>query len=352
MQKPQLLCFYVHRSSFVARDIEMLAPYYNIQEFDFAVRKKWHLPMMFMKQLLFLIKHKHSAYASFTIIGGYVSFLPSLFDRFFGLRSIIVLGGTDCTRFPAISYGNFSRKILGFFTCLSLRWSSQLVPVYRSLVSSEYTYDPMGAPNQGFQHFCRGVKAQVTEVWNGFASDDWPMYEGSRPEKHFITVIAGLNSFRTSMLKGIDLVVEMAMKFPEATFTIVGTAERPAWIPKELRNIQFYAKTDRKGLVDLLNQHRFYLQLSLSEGFPNALCEAMLCGCIPIGSNVAAIPFIIDDTGYILKRKNVADLVVLLEQAIEDQSKTGLEARKRIESMFTIDQRKEALLHLIGHPVQ
>jgi glycosyltransferase involved in cell wall biosynthesis len=348
MQKPLLLCFYVHRSSFVARDIDMLAPYYRIQEFDFAVRRKWHLPLVVLKQLLFLMKYRSSAIASLTIIGGYVSFLPSLFDRFFGLRSIIILGGTDCTRFPAIGYGNFSRKLLGFFTCLSMRWSSHLAPVFQSLVSSEYTYDAMGAPNQGFRHFCKGVETPVTEIWNGFSSEDWPFNEGPRPKMHFITIIAGLESYRTYMLKGVDLIVEMARHFPDASFTIVGTPHRPVWISEDVKNIHFHPKTDRYGLIALLHEHRFYLQLSLSEGFPNALCEAMLCGCIPIGSNVASIPFIIGDTGYVLQQKNVPHLVELTTQAIRDQSKEERNARERIKSVFTLDQRKEQLLALIN----
>ena len=63
-------------------------------------------------------------------------------------------------------------------------------------------------------------------------------------------------------------------------------------------------KITQRELINYFSMSRFYLQLSFSEGFGNALCEAMLCECVPIGSNVGAIPFIINDTGFILKKKD------------------------------------------------
>jgi glycosyltransferase involved in cell wall biosynthesis len=67
-------------------------------------------------------------------------------------------------------------------------------------------------------------------------------------------------------------------------------------------------KIEYHKLVELYNRHEFYLQLSVAEGFPNTLCEAMLCGCIPIGSNVFSIPKIIGDTGFVLKHRNMDEL--------------------------------------------
>jgi len=347
IEKPQLLCFYVHRSSFVASDIERLSPYYRIREFDFAVRKKAYLPFKFVQQALFLWRHRRRSIASLTIIGGYVSFLPALFDRFFGLRSVIVLGGTDANCLPSIGYGNYTRPLMGAFTCWSLRWSSYLAPVYRTLEHTEYTYDPSGAPYQGFRHFCKKVETPVVEIWNGYSPEEWPMRVADPPKAHFITIIAGLDSYRKYMLKGVDMIVEAARRFPEATFTIVGTPRAPHWIPGDLPNLVFHPQTDRKGLQKLLHQHRFYLQLSLSEGFPNALCEAMLCGCVPIGSAVAAIPFIIGDTGYVLPHKKVEDLHRLLETAMADTTLTGEEARARVASNFPLELRRDRLRALI-----
>ena len=91
----------------------------------------------------------------------------------------------------------------------------------------------------------------------------------------------------------------------------------------------------------------FYLQLSLSEGFPNALCEAMLCGCIPIVSDVSSMPGIVADKGLVVKHRRVDDVVAVLEQALligatgRDQRST--EARVRIVDHFTSVKRLEAI---------
>jgi glycosyltransferase involved in cell wall biosynthesis len=57
---------------------------------------------------------------------------------------------------------------------------------------------------------------------------------------------------------------------------------------------------------------------SRTESFPNALLEAMACGCAPIGSNVGGIPELIDHgrTGLLFEPGSPEDLAVQLEQLI------------------------------------
>jgi len=87
----------------------------------------------------------------------------------------------------------------------------------------------------------------------------------------------------------------------------------------------------------------------LAEGFPNALCEAMLCECIPIGSSVFSIPEIIGDTGYVLQERSPAGLVKLLQQIIDHpvDPTAGLKARQRIMDNYPLEKRKIALQGLI-----
>jgi glycosyltransferase involved in cell wall biosynthesis len=87
--------------------------------------------------------------------------------------------------------------------------------------------------------------------------------------------------------------------------------------------------------------------LSISEGFPNAICEAMLCGCIPLGSNVAAIPKIIGNEGYILKKRSVEDLEKLIQQAESFQS-GEFKPREQIITHFPIEKRQKEFLSFVG----
>jgi glycosyltransferase involved in cell wall biosynthesis len=82
----------------------------------------------------------------------------------------------------------------------------------------------------------------------------------------------------------------------------------------------------------------------MAEGFPNALCEAMLCGCIPVGSNVFSIPEIISDTGYILKHRNTSELKQLLISVVNStEQKSPQACRKRIAENFPLESRKQKL---------
>jgi len=80
------------------------------------------------------------------------------------------------------------------------------------------------------------------------------------------------------------------------------------------------------------------------EGFPSAPCEAMLCGCVPIVSNVAALPEIAGKTGYVLSRKDLDELEELIYSALRaDTNKAGELARARIMAMWPKDNRQHFL---------
>ena len=117
-------------------------------------------------------------------------------------------------------------------------------------------------------------------------------------------------------------------------------------------NLRLVRSVPYEALPAYYASHEFYMQLSMWEGFPSAPCEAMLCGCVPIVSAVAALPDIVGDTGFILERKDPDALEALIRKALNaNRVELGQNARLRIMTNWPKDKRKE-LLDLISRLIR
>jgi glycosyltransferase involved in cell wall biosynthesis len=74
----------------------------------------------------------------------------------------------------------------------------------------------------------------------------------------------------------------------------------------------------RSDVAPWLRRMDIFVTSSRSESFPNALLEAMACGCAPIGSNVGGIPELIEHgrTGLLFESGSVDGLSAQLEQLV------------------------------------
>jgi glycosyltransferase involved in cell wall biosynthesis len=79
-----------------------------------------------------------------------------------------------------------------------------------------------------------------------------------------------------------------------------------------------------------------YVMSSETESFPNALLEAMACGCAPVGSQVGGIPELITDadSGLLFESKNVESLSDALSKLILDPA-----LRKRLAAQAAVFAR-------------
>ncbi|MDH4473573.1 MAG: glycosyltransferase [Fluviicola sp.] len=342
--KKNILYFHTGLSSFVEKDIQILEEHYAVTIYCFNVRDKWKTPFELIRQFFFLLKSRKS-----TIIvsqfGGFHTVLPSFFTWIGSRRSVIVLGGTDCVSFPSINYGNFNRLFLGMATSFSLKRASLLLPVHDSLVKYDYTYQPNDYPQQGYLAHRPRIKTPFEVVYNGYDSSTWTIGQQEREPLSFVTIGAGLGSRFGISLKGIDLIVDIAKLKPECAFYIVGgIGLQLDDLPK---NLYLLDKIPNNELNSFLQTKQFYLQLSMSEGFPNALCEAMLSGCIPIVSNVGAMPFIVGNDGYVLNHKSVVELSGILNRISQlrsgDLEQSSQNVHKTISDRFTLQKRNETL---------
>jgi len=344
---PVLLYFYPSKASFVRKDLAIFQQAGQVIEHECPPFPKWQTPWMLLKQKLFLLRHIQSAQVLIVQFGGYHSFLPALFGKLFGKPCLIILGGYDCYAFPNINYGVFQKRVLRWFVSWSYKLASHLSPVHESMINSPYTYDPESGERQGYAHFIKGIKTPVSTVYNGYEPEVFYNQHLPRKPLSFLTVAVdtgGSNFYR----KGIDIILKAALMCPDGQFTIVGNSRGDQ--SKLPTNVTLLPPVDYSQLLAIYNEHVFYLQLSMAEGFPNALCEAMLCGCVPIGSAVFAIPAIIADSGFVLKKRDPKLLTDLLNEAVHaDVVPLQTKARQRIVDHFTLDKRAAGLLHLIQH---
>ncbi len=100
-----------------------------------------------------------------------------------------------------------------------------------------------------------------------------------------------------------------------------------------------------------------YLQPSLWEGMPNALLEAMACGCVCIGSDAGGIPEVMEHgkTGFIIERSHLHKLGEAILECLELDTSIGQvikqAGRERILADFSPAQEQASLQAVISRLV-
>jgi glycosyltransferase involved in cell wall biosynthesis len=341
MAKARVIYIAPSASSFIQSDIEELRAFYSVQVEIDAWHKKWALPLLWLEQM-FLLPFKLIGCKALVIsFGGYWSVIPVLWAKIIGVRSFIILNGTDTASIPEIGYGSLRKKSIKTACELSYRNAHMLLPVSDSLIHSVNTYfNPDKPMKQGIKFHFSGLNTPTEVVYNGLNENFWKSEGEERKPLQFVTVFSNGNE----KLKGADLIIDAARKLPDCDFLFVG-ASQPAGmnVPD---NVKYVGRMSPDELRKTYNQSAFYLQLSVFEGFGCALCEAMLCGCIPVVSSVNMLPEIIGESENVLTYRNADELVMLLQKVISATFKPEY-FRNRVVKNYSLDRRINRLKELI-----
>tara|TARA_B110000879_G_scaffold41968_1_gene59219 strand:+ start:1278 stop:2315 length:1038 start_codon:yes stop_codon:yes gene_type:complete len=343
MSKKNLIFIYPKLYTFIQTEIKLLSDEFNLISINQNWERKILLPFNLIRQVIFLVINIRKVDTILISFGGYWSFFPALFSNLLGKKVAIVMHGTDCVSFPEIEYGNLRNPILSFVTKKSLQWASIILPVSESLVYTENNYYSSKTLKFGYNYHLSNIKTPYKVIHNGLNILDWVRdNEIIRNKTSFVTVL-GEGKIK---IKGVDLIIEVASRFPNSIFYLAGIENVKGYnIPK---NIICKGRLTPEELKVLFNQSQFYLQLSNTEGFGVALCEAMLCECIPLVSDVNFLPTIVGDSGFVLKKRNSDMLVDLINMALNsDIIHLEQKARKRIKDNFPVNKRKKMLLSVL-----
>ena len=348
-QPKKIYYTYINSSSFVRVDKRIFEEHFKlVKSFEFNQKKKSTFYNM-IRSVLDAIINVPKVDIVYSFFVGYHTLFPFFFAKLLGKKVVCALGGTECHFFPEIDYGNYRKALYAFFTRRSLELADLILPVDESLISHKVTYIDAIYPNQGLIPFNKKLKGEIVALNCGFeySLPESAINSANRIPNSFITAslnLCGFDYYR----KGIDLIIQIAPDLPEARFTLIGdNYDYSTPLPA---NVKITGKLSQKELYEAFLSNEFYLQLSIAEGFPNALAESMLYGCIPIGSDAFGIPGIIADNGYVLKRKDKNQAIDLLKKAMMSTQKKeqAIKAHLSIKNRFTYQKRSNQLESLLN----
>jgi glycosyltransferase involved in cell wall biosynthesis len=346
----KILFCHAGMATFVKTDFDLLSEQYDVIPYQYNLKRN-----KMMKVLNIFSSFYISLYWVWRVdvvyvwFGGYHGFFPVLFAKIFRKKSIVIVGGYDASYVPSIEYGVFYTK--GFLLwCIKriYNWCTWICPVDGSLVkSTNYYADPTGVGYKtGILNHVDIDEEKIKVIPTGFDEKKFNVIERGKTN---ILTVAKIQNLNDVILKGIDVVFAISKLFPEYIFTVVGIDQ--SYFDKLKNsmpdNVVLKQYVTQNELVEIFNTHKVFLQLSMTEGLPNTLCEAMLCECIPIGSAVGGVAKAIGNSGFVMTEKNINLLCTNIEVALKMDATRGKLARERIITLFPLSARIKSIRDII-----
>jgi glycosyltransferase involved in cell wall biosynthesis len=310
-------------STFIQEDIRLLQKHYDVTPLTTIG------PVAFFSILTRIRSHD----ITFTWFASVYAFIVVFLGRLFGKNGIIVAGGADAAKLPEIPYGIWVSP-----------WKTPLVRYAVRHAWRVLTVDPsLKTALAGLAGYDGN---NIATVPTGFDPEKWR--PGGAKER-FVLTVAGCEFRWRVQVKGIDVLLEVARSCPDLHFVVVGIHEQ---VMQEMRtaippNVELIPFIAQNALLDYYQRAAVYCQPSITEGLPNSLCEAMLCECVPVGSNVGGIPTAIAGIGHVVPYGDVPAFARAIRLALDAPAGTGIRAREHIARTFTVDRREAALRQIV-----
>jgi glycosyltransferase involved in cell wall biosynthesis len=189
-----------------------------------------------------------------------------------------------------------------------------------------------------------------------------PRSLGIHPRSRMVLTVGNLRP-----VKGVDILIEAAgllkARFPELVFAAAGAPSDTAYAAQLERRIEelglgnvFRLIGSRSDVASLLPLAEVYCQLSRSEGFSNALLEAMAAQVPCIATRVGGNPVLIQDerNGLLVPPENpqaAADAIAGFLNDAPRSRRFAVTARQDVEERFTEEAMISRLVELYGRLV-
>lgn len=317
-------------STFVHSDLELLRRNFDVRVVNSEVIAK--NPLVTLRTLFAFLTGALWADVTFSWFGNLHAFLAVALSRILGKRSIVVMGGFEVAKLPDMKYGASLNPITAYMVGYILRKSDKVLMVDDSLRT-----DAMA--NYGVD----GGNIETSPTCH-----DGDVFRPGRKKEKIVLTVAFASPGNVKR-KGVDVFARASRYLPDIKFVLVGGSPSDSTTKSLIQeaggNFIVLPAVAPNELVEHYQRAMVYCQLSLHEGLPSALCEAMLCECVPVGTCKNGIPTAIGDVGYYVPYGDPKATSEAIVKALG--CGRGADARERIISMFPKARRERELVRAI-----
>ncbi len=252
--------------------------------------------------------------------------------RLVSVRSLVIIGGVDVAFEPELKYGIWQS-----------RWKSKLVRYALRRSTHVLAVDP--SLREDAVHLAQYDGRNILYLPTGYDPEFWKPLGIKVP---LVLTVAAVDDEIRFRVKGIDILIEAARRLSEVRFVLIGVSPSLAAGHGIPENMTVHPRIERKSLLPYYQHAKVYCQPSRREGLANTLCEAMLCGCVPVATEVGGNATAVGQTGELVPADRADALVAAIVRALAADEGSGVEARARIVSLFPREKRNRELLRLVA----
>ena len=329
-RKTKILFVRPFKSSFIQKDFELLRKHFDIRVVEGIILNKRE-PKSTLKSVFNMIKGVLWADLTFSWFVGIHAFWAVRLSKIFKKKSIVVVGGYDVVKVPEIEYGALLNPKSARKVKFILENVDKVLTVDESLKRD--AIKNLGVAGKNIQTVPTGY--------------DYEKFKPKGDKQNLIITVSGGDSWGRVRLKGLDTFVKSAKFLPDVKFLVIGIKGDALKKLQDIApsNVEFLDPLSQDELISYYQQAKVYCQLSMREGLPNALCEAMLCECVPVGTDVQGVRTAIGDNGFYVPYGDEKATAEAIKKALN--SDKGKEARERIKNLFPIERREKEMVQVI-----
>lgn len=298
----------------------------------FRVTKKGGDPWIFLR-LLKAVLWSDVVFCWFASMSAFFSVVFCLFLR---RASLVVVGGYDAAYVPEIDFGLFVNRWRRILTRFVYKYVDRVLVVDASLKKDI------------IRNAYLEIENKIKVVPTGHDSEKWKPGDGER--ENLVITVGGVD-WSALKRKGLETFVKAAMYLPDVKFVLIGKyIDDSAHYLRSVSasNVSFTGFVSDGELIRFYQRAKVYCQLSRHEGLPTSLCEAMLCGCVPVGTNYYGISTAIGDTGFYVPYGDARATAEGIKKALKEGAERREAARERIKNMFPLQRRENELVFHIN----